>query len=93
MKLDKFTSGRFHQLRDQKSYLAANQSRYNNRLSTRSPRCYTNVEDLRHVVLQCPSHFFAREEFISELLSTDDIWDTPTTINQFSLYLRATLTG
>jgi hypothetical protein len=93
MKLDKFTSGRFHQLRAQKSYLAAHQSWYNNRLSTRCPRCYNDLEDLQHAILLCPSRSFAREEFIPDLTSIDDIWDSPTIIDQVSLYLRATLTG
>jgi len=93
MKLDKFTSGRFHQFRAQKSYLAENQSWYNNRLSTKCPRCYTDREDLRHAILQCTSRSFARKEFIPDLLSIDDIWDSPTSIIQVSLYLRATLTG
>jgi hypothetical protein len=51
------------------------------------------MEDLKHAILQCPSRSFTREEFIPDLLSIDDILDSPTTINQVSLYLLATLTG
>jgi hypothetical protein len=93
MKLDKFTSGRLHQFRAQKSYLASHQSWYNSNLSTRCPRCYTEPEDLHHAILQCPMRSFAREEFIPDLHSLDDIWDSPLITNQVALYIRATLTG
>jgi hypothetical protein len=93
MQLDKFISGRLHQFRAQKSYLAAHQSWMNTRLSTRCPRCYEDEEDLHHALLACPSRLRARDEFIPELKSVDDIWTSFPTTLQVEQYLYATKTG
>jgi hypothetical protein len=67
MKLDKFTSGRLHQFRAQKSYLASHQSWYNSSLSTRCIRCHTEPEELHHAILRCPMGSFARKDLIPDL--------------------------
>jgi len=93
MSYDKFISGRLHQFRVQKSYLAAHQPYYNRGLSTTCPRCHLEEEDLHHALIECPLRRIQREEFIPELISVDDIWRSPTVLFQTILYLRATMTG
>jgi hypothetical protein len=93
MKLNKFTSGRFHQLRAQKRYHATHKCWYDRKLSTGCPRCHNEEKDLQHAIQHCPSSSVTREEFIPDLQSIDDIWNSTTIMNQTSLYLRTTLTG
>src|SRR5260221_5044727 len=78
MSYDKFISGRFHQFRAQKSYLAAHQPYYNRGLSTTCPRCHLEEEDLHHSLIECPVRRIQREEFIHELFSVDNISQSPT---------------
>src|SRR5260221_42155 len=93
MFFDKFISGRFHQFRAQKSYLAAHQPYYNYGLSTLCPRCHLVTEDLRHAILECRSRRIQRQEFIPNLANVDDIWSSLSLLNQVSEYLRSTKTG
>jgi hypothetical protein len=79
LKLDKFTGGHFHQMRALNSYLEAHQSWYNQSLSARCPRCYNVEKDLQCAILECLVHLFAREKFIHDLQSIDDIWNSPHT--------------
>jgi hypothetical protein len=93
MSLNKFISGRFHQFRVLKSYLAAHQSWHNENLSTRCPRCYEEEEDLYHALLACPARSASRAEFIPELTAIEDIWNSPSNTAKVAQYLRATKTG
>ena len=93
MSFDKFISGRFHQIRAQKSYLAAHQPYYNHGFSTLCPRCHLNDEDLQHAVLDCPLRQIQRQEFIPDLENIDDIWPSLPLLYSVANYLRSTKTG
>jgi len=93
MIFDKFISGRFHQFRAQKSYLAAHQPYYNRGFSTLCPRCHLSDEDLQHAVLDCSLRQIQRQEFIPDLENIDDIWSSSPLLNDVVNYLHATKTG
>jgi hypothetical protein len=93
MKLDKFICGRLHQVRAQKSYLAAHQTWRNSHLSKRCPRCYEEDKDFEHALLRCPQRGSARLEHIPMLKTVEDICPSQTTIDNVVLYLQATKTG
>lgn len=92
MSLDRFTAGRFHQVRAHKSYLAAHQS-WQDTHSPLCPRCFEEDETLEHAALRCPHREGARDRFIPDLRSLDFVWSSPTNTPLLAAYIQFTRTA
>lgn len=93
MSLDRFTAGRFHQVRAHKGYLAAHRSCQQEHRSPLCPRCYEEDETFQHAILRCPHRKDARARFIPNLRSPDFIWSSPINTPLLAEYIQFTRTA
>ena len=71
MGLGKFMAGRIHQMRSQKSYLAAHPSWFNAHDFTLCPFCGDEPETFSHAILRCPAKASARARHLQGVSSVD----------------------
>ena len=96
MGLDKFITGRLHQMRAHKSYLATHPSWWSVDPNTACPRCRFNAETFEHAILHCPARSGPRDRYLEPSLSlsaNSPLWDDKDHLHALSQYLSATKTG
>ena len=96
MGLDKFIAGRLHQMRAQKSYLAAYHSWWSDDPDTTCPRFHSDKETFEHTILQCSARSEHRCRFLDPALSLradSPLWDDKDHLLALSQYLSVTRTG
>ena len=79
MGLSKFITGRIHQMRSGKSYLAVHLSLFNRDLPSTCPRCWAAPEIFEHAILHCRSRSRLKELYLPWLNSLDTaspIWSS-----------------
>ena len=69
MDLVKFITGRLHQMRAHKSYLAAHPSWWSEVPDTSCPRCRSDAEPFEHSFLHCPARSSPRDRYLEPTLS------------------------
>ena len=69
MGLGKFMAGRVHQMRSQRSYLAAHPSWLNAHDSSLCPHCGDEPETFSHAILRCPAQALARARHLQGVSS------------------------
>src|SRR5437879_4277381 len=97
MGLGKFMAGRIHQMRAQKSYLAAHPSWSDGPAPTRlCPCCGEEEETFTHAVLRCPARApqWARLlQGVTDLAPAAPIWSSPPLLLTRTSYVRSTRTN
>ena len=96
MGLGKFIAGRIHQMRSQKSYLAAHASWFNADDSTLSPLCRDEPETFSHAILRCPAKASAGARHLQGVSSFDQeapLWSSPSLLLSLAAYIMATGTA
>ena len=96
MGLGKFVSGRIHQMRSAKSYLAAHPSWSDENPDPTCPRCEKGPKSFQHAVLTCPARTRVRNlrlKEVSSLAHDASIWSDPTLIRALGEYITETKTG
>ena len=96
MGLDKFITGRLHQMRAHKSYLAAHPSWWSEDPDTSCPRCRSDAETFEHAILLCHARASHRDRYLEPTLSIhadSPLWDDKKHLHALSQYLSATRTG
>ena len=82
MGLDKFIAGPLHQMRDQKSYLAAHPSWWSEDPDSSCPSCRYEAETFEHAILYCPARSGNRGCYLESSLSLradSPLWDNKNT--------------
>lgn len=93
MGLDRFTSGRIHQMRAGKSYLAAHPNWGNEAPDTSCPRCGQEEETLEHVILNCPALAAPRRRYLPNINSgcpASSLWVSKDHILRLARYINTT---
>ena len=96
MGLGKFMAGRIHQMRFQKSYLAAHPSWFNAHDSTLCPLCWDEPETCSHAILRCPAKASARARHLQGVSSVDQdapLWSSSSLLLSLAAYIKATGTA
>jgi len=96
MGLGKFMAGRIHQMRAQKSYLAAHPSWFNMDTSCICPLCGDEQETFSHAVLRCPAKEIPRSRHLQDVSSVDPgapLWTTLSSLLALGAFIRATATN
>jgi len=96
MGLGKFIAGRIHQMRAQKSYLAAHPSWSSLDDPKHGPRCGEEDETFSHAILRCQSTFFHRDRLLQGLTSVGPdslLWTTKDLLLAMAAFIRATATN
>ena len=96
MSLNRFLSGRIHQMRSGKSYLAAQSSWFNRDTSPLCPMCEESDEDLAHAILTCPARADECESHIPGIDSVDPdspLWSSRDNLKALAAYIIDTRTG
>jgi len=96
MGLPKFMAGHFHQMRSDKSYLAAHPSWFNRDTPSRCLRCRASAETFEHVILHCEARRRLRESLLLTLTSLDaasPLWSSDHDITILSRFIALTATG
>ena len=96
MGLDKFITGRLHQMRAHKSYLAAHPSWWSEDPNTSCPRCRSGVETFEHAILHCPARSSLRSQYLKPTLSLqadNPLWNSKEHLHALSQYLSTTRAG
>ena len=96
MGLGKFIAGSIHQMRSQKSYLAAHPSWFNAHDSTLCPLCGDEPETFSHAILRSPAKASARARHLQGVSSVDQ--DAPllslsSLLLSLAAYIKATGTA
>jgi len=94
--LAKFMSGRIHQIRAQKSDLAAHPSWSSPDASSLCPLCGEEQETFSHAVLRCPAKAGARSRPLQRLTSVGPdapLWSSGSLLSSLAAYIRATATN
>ena len=94
--LGKFVAGRIHQMRAQKSYLAAHLSWFNASDSQLCPLCGDEPESFSHAILHCPAKAAARAHHLQGVSSVDPdapIWSSASLLLILAAYIKATGTA
>ena len=88
--------GRIHQMRAQKSYLAAHPSWFNAHDSALRPLCGDEPETFRHAVLHCPPKALARARHLQGVSSVDQnahLWSWCSLLLSLAAFIKATSTA
>jgi len=96
MRLGKFVTGRIHQMRSAKSYLAAHPSWSNEDPDKTCPRCRIGPESFQHAILTCPAREQARDPLLKEVSSLAHdatTWSDPVLIRALGEYITIMKTG
>ena len=96
MGLGKFMAGRIHQMRFQKSYLAAHPSWFNAHEFTLCPLCGDEPETFSHAILRCPAKAFARACHLQGVSSVDQdapLWSSSSVLLSLAAFIMATGTA
>lgn len=96
MGLDRFTSGRIHQMRAGKSYLAAHPNWGDVSPDTTCPRCGQEEESLEHAVLICPTRAVPRLRYIPNVDSVgpaSSIWASLDAVLGLARFINVTGTA
>ena len=96
MGLGKLMAGRIHQMRSQKSYLAAHPSWFNAHDSTLCPLCGEEPETFSHAILRCPAKASARARHLQGVSSVDQdapLWSSSSLLLVLAAYIKATGTA
>ena len=94
--LDKFITGRLHQMRAHKSYLAAHPCWWSEDPDTSCPRCSSDAVMFEHTILHCPARSSPRIRYLEPPLTLhadSPHWDSKELLHALSQYLSATRTG
>ena len=93
MGLGKFMAGRIHQMRSQKSYLAAYPSWFNAHHSPLCPLCWDEPETFSHAILRCPAKASARVRRLQGVSSVDQdapLWSSSSLRLSLVAFIKAT---
>jgi len=96
MGLGKFVSGRIHQMRSGKSYLAAHPSWGNPDADTSCPLCFEAPQTFEHAILACPSSACQRSRLlqgVSDLAPEAPVWSDQQLLIALAEFIRTTATG
>ena len=96
MGLGKFMAGRIHQMRAQKSYLAAHPSWSNPLGPKHCPRCGNEDETFSHAILRCTSTSDTRERLLqglSDVGPESPLWSSKTLLLALASFITATGTN
>ena len=96
MGLGKFMAGRIHQMRSQKSYLAAHPSWFNSHDSSLCPLCRDELEMFSHAILRCPAKVSARARHLPGVFSVDQdtpLWFSSSLVLSLAAFIKATGTA
>jgi len=96
MGLGKFMAGRIHQMRAQKSYLAAHPSWSSSDASRRCPLGAEEQETFSHAVLRCPAKAAARWCHLQGLTSVGPhapLWSLVPLLASLAAFIKATATN
>jgi len=96
MGLGQFVTGRIHQMRSGKRYLAAHPSGSDEDLDTTCPRCKIGPESFQHAILTCPARQQARDlplKGVSSLAHDATTWTDPLRIRALGGLITDTKTG
>jgi len=96
MGLGKFIAGRIHQMRAQKSYLAAHPAWSSLDIPKHCPRCGEEEETFSHGILRCQSPSFHREPLLQSLTSVgpdSPLWTDKDLLLALAAFIRATATN
>ena len=96
MCLGKFMAGRIHQMRSQKSYLAAHPSWFNAHDCTLYPHCGDEPETFSHAILHCPAKASARARHLQGVSSVDQdpaLWSSSSLLLSLAAFIKATGTA
>ena len=96
MRLGKFMAGRIHQMRAQKSYLAAHPSWFDPSPSKLCPLCGDEQETFSHAVLRCPAKAAARLRHlqgVSSVASDSPLWSSTPLLLALATYIKETGTN
>ena len=96
MGLGKFMAGRIHQMRAQKSYLAANPPSYRVLEPRHCPRCGNEDETFSHAILRCPSTADKREHLLqglSDVGPESPLWSSRPLLLALAAFIMATGTN
>ena len=94
--LGKFMVGRIHQMRSQKSYLAAHPFWFNARDSTVCPLCGDEPETFSHAILRCPAKASARACHLPGVSSVEQdapLWSSSSFLLSLAAFINATGTA
>ena len=94
--LGKFMAGRIHQMRSQKSYLAAHPSWFNAHDSTLCPLCGDEPETFSHAILRCPAKASAPSRHLQAISSVDQdapLWSSSSLLLSLAAFIKATGTA
>ena len=92
MRLEKFMAGRIHQMRAQKSYLAAHPSWFDTVPSRLCPLCGDEQETFSHAILRCPAKAPARLCHLQGVISVapdSPLWSSPSLLLALASYIKA----
>jgi len=96
MGLGKFMPGRIHQMRGQKSYLAAHPSWSKGDEPRHCPRCGEEQETFSHAILRCQSTSYHRERLLqglSDMGPDSPLWSDKQRLLVLADFIRATGTN
>ena len=96
MGLGKFMAGRIHQMRSQKSYLAAHPSWFNAHDSTLCCLCGDEPETFSHAILRCPAKALARARHLQGVFSVGQdapLWSSSSLLLLLAAFIKATGTA
>ena len=96
MGLGKFMTGRIHQMRAQKSYLAAHPSWFDTSPSKLCPLCGDEEETFSHAVLSCPAKAATRLSHlqgVSSVAPDSPLWSSSPLLLALASYIRETGTN
>jgi len=96
MGLGKFIAGRIHQMRAQKSYLAAHPSWSNSHIPKHCPMCGEEEETFSHAILRCQSTSFHRGHLLQGFTSVgldSPLWTSKDLLLALAAFIRATGTN
>ena len=96
MGLGKFMAGRIHQMRSQKSYLAAHPSWFYAHDSLLCPHCLDEPETLSHTILRCTTKVSAHARHLQGVSSVDQdapLWSSSSLLLSLAAFMKATSTA
>lgn len=96
MGLDKFIAGRIHQMRADKSYLAAHPSWWSELPDDTFPRCGSAPESFEHAILHCPDKNRERNLLLVAVASVNrdsPLWSQTPLLQALGQFISATRTG
>ena len=94
--LGKFMAGCIHQMRSQKSYLAAHPSWFNAHDSALCPLCGDEPETFCHAILLCPAKASARARHLQGVSSVGPdapLWSSSSLLLSLEAFIKATGTA